>query len=218
MRPSPAIDIREHQYMAAVLLALVLAGCHARPDPSRDTAPGQVGCDHPDGFDQDCDGSPTEWTETMKIPGGPRTFWRSSVMASTRPATSDHPTLNLRQMAAGRYSSDLPGAQLGWTVACGPDRGGDGSRACSASCSTPTVATWSWRIPASTSRDARTWSASSPRAVGSTRRPPPTGRGRTRDTGPSFCRPGRSHRRWNRRFRTRARGDRCDPRRMGRPD
>lgn len=39
---------------------------------------------------------------------------------------SDHPTRSIRQAAAGRYASELPWAQFGWVVACGPDRGGDG--------------------------------------------------------------------------------------------
>lgn len=121
-------------YARVVLLGALSSGCGGRPEP--DVPPGAdsggedevSGCIHPDGsVDGDCDGAVAGVDchdgDPERAPG------RQEVVGDGIDQDcdgSDHPTVSLRESAAGRYASDLPGAQLGWTVTCGPDRGGDG--------------------------------------------------------------------------------------------
>jgi len=116
-----------------VLLASLAVGCHASPDsdpdpdPDGDTAPTRPDCEGAHDLDQDCDGAiagvDCDDGDPNRAPGRQEVFGDGIDQDCDG---SDHPTVSLREIATARYNSDRPGAQLGWTVACGPDRGGDG--------------------------------------------------------------------------------------------
>lgn len=102
---------------ALLTLAAAAAGCHG------DTA---TDCD--EGVDQDCDGA--AWAVDCDDGDPRRAPGLREVVGDGVDQDcdgSDHPTVGLREAAAARYASDRPWAQLGWMVACGPDREGDGS-------------------------------------------------------------------------------------------
>jgi len=91
-----------------LLIPLVWA-CHQAPDHDGDGSRGGLDCD---------DGDPGRAPGLQEVVGDG---------VDQDCDGSDHTTLAIREVATGRYSTDRPGAQLGWTVACGADRGGDGT-------------------------------------------------------------------------------------------